>query len=61
METLKQDVLRLEQNLGLKLGVLPHDNQSSRERDYKVYYEAHSKDIISAVFAEDITKFGYGF
>lgn len=61
METLEQDVLELEQNLGLKLGALPHDNQSRRERDYKVYYETHSKDIISAVFAEDIAKFGYGF
>ncbi len=61
LEHLSEDVKELENRLGFKLGVLPHDNKSKREKEYSSYYDDAGRDIINAAFCEDINKFRYKF
>jgi len=61
LEALPQDTDRLEQALGIKLAVLPHDNRSNRDMDYAGYYDAYSKSVVETAFADDISRFDYKF
>ncbi len=61
LEHLSEDVQALETTLGFKLGVLPHDNKSQRDKEYSKYYNQAGREIIAAAFKEDIKRFGYTF
>ena len=61
LESLDHDVAKLEAMLGLKLGVLPRDNKSQRDPDYRAFYTDADAENIGASFAEDIARFGYLF
>lgn len=40
---------------------LPHKNQSKRARNYSVYYDDYSHELIADLYAEDLDNFGYKF
>ena len=40
---------------------LPHKNKSLREKDYTNYYDNFSKNLISTLYAEDLSNFNYEF
>ncbi|KAB7613668.1 sulfotransferase family protein [Amylibacter sp. SFDW26] len=61
LEHLAQDAQILETTLGFKLGELPHDNKSQRDKEYSKYYDDTGREIIAAAFEEDINRFGYEF
>ncbi len=61
LERLHEDVQKLEVALGLKLGELPHDNKSQRDKEYSKYYDDTGREIIGTAFESDINKFGYEF
>jgi len=58
-ETLAQDFLHVNQVLQIN-AVLPHLNQSEH-RDYRTYYNAHTKKLIAEHFHTDIALFDYEF
>lgn len=60
IEHLARDIAPLEAHLGFPLAV-PRVNESRRERDWRVYYDADSADLLARLSAEDIARFGYGF
>lgn len=60
-ECLQDDMIALQNHLGLKLAPLNHTNQSNRERDYKSYYTTQTRDVIYKLYADDIEKFHYRF
>ena len=60
LEHLGADLARLEAGIGVKLGDLPHENRSERA-GYQGYYTAADRDLVGAVFAQDVARFGYAF
>lgn len=61
LEHLDEDIARLEDHLGFNLGEIPKANPSSREADYRGYYDAITRSIVAEACAEDIARFGYRF
>jgi hypothetical protein len=61
LENLDQDVAQLEKKLGFKLAALKHVNKSLRDKDYRNYYDTECKNVISNIFADDISQFDYCF
>jgi len=61
LEHLAQDAQTLEHRLGIKLGDMPHDNKSQRDKKYAPYYDDKGRAIIATAFAQDIKRFGYRF
>jgi hypothetical protein len=61
-ENLKEDLLKLsnELNLNLNLNDLKHLKKSER-KEYKLYYNEESKKIVQSLFDSEIKKFGYEF
>ena len=62
-ENIKEDIMAVSDtlNLNLKIDLLPHTHEGVREKDYKSYYNAETKDFVAQEYAEDIEKFGYTF
>ena len=61
LENLAQDVQKLEESLGFKIGPLPFANPSNRAKNHQSAYSPADKDWIGQICAEDIQKFGYKF
>lgn len=61
LEHLDEDMVRLEELLGLKLGPLPHENASERGQAYQGYYSLSDRQVVAHVAAQDIARFGYSF
>ena len=60
VEHFAQDAAPLFDHLGFDL-ILAHKNTSNRERDYRGYYTAQTRDLVAGLCAEDIARFGYRF
>lgn len=61
LEHLAEDIPKLEALLGISLGIIPHDNKSLRESDYRAYYSRATRARVSEIAADDIVRFGYRF
>ncbi len=60
LEHLDADAAPLWAHLGFELA-LPRENASPRGRDYRPYYTTGDADLVAALCAEDIARFGYTF
>ncbi len=58
-ENLAEDYGTVASRIG-STGELPHLNQS-RSRDYREFYSPRSRDIVAALYAQDISHFDYRF
>jgi len=59
-ENLVEDAGTVFRNLGIEGSSLPHKNSSSH-RNYRSYYNDHTKDLVAQRYARDIEYFGYEF
>ncbi|HBH54264.1 MAG TPA: chondroitin 4-O-sulfotransferase [Planctomycetaceae bacterium] len=60
MENLEEDFATIARRLGQEVS-LPRMNATPRDRPYRDYYTAASRQIVAEVYAEDIQRFGYQF
>lgn len=60
-ETLAQDAATIFERIGLASTELPHKNASTREGDYRKYYDEATRTIAASLYAQDIANFGYQF
>jgi len=60
LEHLAQDVEILEDAIGMRFGLIPHENKSDRGA-YQAYYTEADAALIAQIFATDIAQFGYRF
>lgn len=61
LESLDDDLPRLEAKLGIRLSPLPHLNASGRDRDYRMSYSDKDRRLIGRICAKDIARFGYRY
>jgi Sulfotransferase family len=60
MERIGEDFRHICRAVGLPPVRLPHQNRSGH-RDYRTYYNDHTRELVARAFAEDIALFGYTF
>ncbi|WP_298431198.1 Type II secretory pathway, pullulanase PulA [uncultured Jannaschia sp.] len=60
LEHLKTDLPPFEALLGFAID-MPRANRSTREADWRGYYDAEGRARVAAACAEDIARFGYAF
>lgn len=60
LEHLGEDLPKLEDLIGCKLGDFPHDNRSERG-DYRAAYSAADQELLGNIAAQDIARFEYQF
>ena len=60
LESINQDIQKLKDEFNIKQE-LPHLNTSSRNKDYREYYNDNTKQIVANKFKNDIGMFGYKF
>jgi hypothetical protein len=60
LEHLEQDVETLEDAIGVRLGLIPHENKSERGA-YQTYYSDADQALVKDMFAADIAQFEYVF
>ncbi len=61
LEQLDADLAPVWDHLGFDLSPIAPANRSARARDYRDYYTDQTRDLITDLFAEDISKFSYSF
>ena len=59
-ERLTDDAARIFGSIGVKLGALPHEGRFTR-RDYREFYDAATRDKVTAHWARDLDLLGYDF
>lgn len=55
-----QDLAPLWEHLAFKV-TIPRENLSDRAKDWRIYYDAETADIVNKKAGEDIARFGYAF
>ena len=60
-ENLESELDILWQKLQLPALSLYHHNQGTRETDYRLYFDAETRDWVARVFEQDIETLGYKF
>ena len=61
-ENLGEDFARACRRIGIAPRGLPHRRHArDRERDYRSYYDAETRDLVGSRFLKDIETFGYDF
>ena len=60
LEHLAEDVPKLEDGIGMKLGIVPHENTSDRGH-YRNYYTEQDQALVGRLFGVDADRFGYRF
>ena len=60
LEHLAQDVEILEDAIGVRVRLVPHENKSDCGA-YQGYYSDGDSALVAKLFADDIARFGYGF
>lgn len=60
-ETLQADYDRICDRLGKARTPLPHINATERNLAYRDYFDAETRKLAEAMFAEDLATFGYEF
>ncbi len=58
-ETISADYARICERIGIE-APLPHLNQSAH-KDYRSYYNDHTRDLVAEHFKSDLELFGYSF
>lgn len=61
LEHLKADLACFEAHLGFSMDDFPTINQSSRQKDYRGYYDDTTAQLVSGLCADDINRFDYRF
>lgn len=61
LEHLEEDLAPLEAHLDLKFKAVAHANASTRDQDYRKYYDSDLVDHIAEACAADIAQFEYRF
>ncbi|MEK6216208.1 MAG: sulfotransferase family protein [Boseongicola sp.] len=61
LEHIESDIAPVEEQLGFKVGPLPHLNRSDRSENPRAAYDGESADRVAQYFTEDISRFGYRF
>jgi len=61
IETLEDDLARLEEALALRIGPLEHLNRSPRKTNYRDAYDIKTRALIERVCGSDIARFHYRF
>jgi hypothetical protein len=59
-EAFESSIQAIMRRLGMKHGPVRHDNPGVRG-PYQSYYDAEAREMVSALYAEDIQTFGYTF
>ena len=60
-ETLQEDYKKLKKHLKIKKE-LPHLNsRNHKKRPYQSYYDGATKDLVTAMYKEDLNRFNYSF
>jgi len=60
-ETLDAEFPRLCAELGVDGRNMPQLNSTKRGRDYREYYNGHTRRLVARLYASDIETFGYSF
>lgn len=60
-ETLEADARAIFARIGLPEAHLPHVTKSERAADYRIYYDAGTRERVAELYARDIELFGYRF
>lgn len=60
-EHLNEDLEIISTKLKIPQIILPHTMKSPREKAYRDYYNAKTRELIEAKYEKDIRKFGYEF
>lgn len=61
LENLEADIQPIRDLFGGATLALPRENATTRDRDYRGYYNTTTQNIIARLFAEDIDRWGYTF
>jgi hypothetical protein len=59
-EAFESSIQSIMSRLGIGLGPVRHDNRGARG-PYQSYYDAEAREMVAALYAEDIKAFGYAF
>jgi len=60
LETFDHSVRLIADRIGIRISKVPHANKGQR-RGYEEYYDSESREIVAAMYQEDIEAFGYEF
>ena len=60
-ENLQDDFNTICDKIGIARRILPHNNASKREGDYRSYYDKKSKKLVGDFFQKEIKKFSYKY
>lgn len=60
-ETLEADAGRVFERIGLTDVMLPHTTRSTRDRDYRIYFDDETRQRVAELYGRDIARFGYEF
>lgn len=60
-ENLQADFARICDRIGMPRQSLPHLNASTRERDYRDYFDERTRRMAEEMFAADLAAFDYDF
>jgi hypothetical protein len=61
VENLQEGCDRVCDRLGKPRAILPHKNSTSRQSDYRTYFDHETQRRAEALFADDLERFGYTF
>ena len=62
LEHLEDDLVKICAKLDIPFEKAPHENASpGREKDYRQYFNAHTRKLVGDYFAADLVMFGYNF
>ena len=61
LENLEADIQPIRDLFGSATTAIPRENATTRDRDYRGYYNTNTQNIIAELFAEDIDRWGYTF
>jgi hypothetical protein len=60
-ENLQEDFAKICDRLKLGAQSLSHTNAAPARKPYREYYDAKTRELVAALFREDIERFGYTF
>ncbi|KAA3608641.1 MAG: hypothetical protein DWQ01_11090 [Planctomycetota bacterium] len=62
MENLNQELTTICEKLSIPFEAAPHENASpGRKKDFRDYYDSHSRSLVEMYFQRDLVTFGYAF
>jgi hypothetical protein len=61
MENYEADLKEIASRLRMPVSVVPRENASKRNADYRIYYSDKSRQFIQDQFSQDLSRFNYQF